>query len=789
MLLEVLKPDCILVSTVLALSLFHAIAAPYGSQAQSSVEILQQFDMEQVRVTDPYYVNAFTKDLQYLLRLDPDRLLAGFKAVSEGNDPGSTPGINLYGGWEAGWSLLRGHTTGHYLSALAQAYKQTKGVNQTQNDQIANKLDYTVSQLKSFQDKSYNGYLFASPETHFDIIEGKAEGAVWAPWYTMHKIISGLIDVYKYEGNTTALDVAGRLGDWAYNRTSRWDASLQSRVLEVEYGGMNDCLYELYKFTNNANHLAAARKFDEDSLFTPISNGTNVLEGKHANTQFPKFIGALNRYRVLGSSENLYYKAASEFWTMVLRDHTYVTGGNSEDEHFRKPGVLDATRNNINNESCNSYNMLKLTRELFKLTGDAKYADYYERAHLNEIMSGINPLTGMTTYFKPMGTGYFKVFGEETDTFWCCNGTGLENYTKLNDSLYFHNGTDLYVNQYISSTLNWIDKGLSLEQTTDLPLSNKVTFNIYSAPTNEMTIKFRVPTWIARCQSATIAVNSVAFGATESEGYLSVSRVWTTGDQVELTLPLEVHVSRLPDNPNVVAFTYGSVVLSAGLGTEQMAKDEKHATIPPGVFIKDYIRINDSTTINEWIADINSNLVQTAGTLQFTLRNTDEDNNLKFTPYYKRYTDRYGIYFRLEGTVGITPDPVVCVPDAGSSGSGGDDGGIAGSDAGGSSGGSGGTAGSQVNVGGSSGGSVAPGSGGSGGSGSSTAGGSGIAAAGASGGEGALGGTTTNAGDASSAGGCSCNLARRSENPQALGFFLVLVFLVWRRSATRLMTY
>ncbi|PXV95645.1 hypothetical protein C8E03_101275 [Lachnotalea glycerini] len=645
------KPYYMICANLMILSLTLSGFIPADGAAANSVEILQEFDMEQVKITDSYYVNAFEKDMTYLLSLDADRLMAGFKAVSEGKDPKTATGLNLYGGWEGSWSLLRGHTLGHYLTAMAQAYKQTKNDYSIQNSQIKKKIDYIMTQLKSFQDKSSTGYLFASPEGHFDIIEGKATGDSWVPWYTMHKIIAGLVDVYKYEGNEIALQIASKLGDWTYNRTSKWDSTLQSKVLGVEYGGMNDCLYELYKYTNQANHLTAAHKFDEDSLFTSISNGKDVLENKHANTQIPKFVGALNRYRTLGTSEKFYYNAAQQFFAMVVKDHTYVTGGNSENERFRAAGQLDSTRDNLNNESCNSYNMLKLSRELFKVTGDVQYADYYENALINEIMSAQNPETGMTTYFKPMGTGYFKLFGSETNSFWCCTGSGMENYTKLNDSLYFHNNSELYVNMYLSSTLNWAEKGLSLTQEANLPLSNQVLFTINNAPSSSLNIKFRSPSWIASNQEVTVKVNGTAYSVTKSNGYLNINRNWKSGDKVELTFPIEVKASRLADNQNSVAFTYGPLVLSAGLGTEQMVSTghmaSAKATIPDGVTIKDYILIKDGESVDEWLKNIKSNLVQTEGKLEFTLRNTDSDDNLKFTPHYQRYTDRYGIYFIL----------------------------------------------------------------------------------------------------------------------------------------------
>ncbi|MGO4501087.1 beta-L-arabinofuranosidase domain-containing protein, partial [Paenibacillus sp. 2RAB27] len=608
---------------------------------------IKNFDIEQVDVTDPYYVNAFNKEVEYLLKLDPDRLLSGFRTVA-----GLPKKAELYNGWEGNWSYLRGHTLGHYMTALSQAYKQTIN-NTTLNTQIKSKIDYIISELKACQNASSKGYLFATPETHFDVIEGKIEGQSWVPWYTMHKIITGLVDIYKYEGNGDALQIASKLGDWSYNRTQTWDDATHTRVLNIEYGGINDALYELYKYTNSANHLTAAHMFDEDSLFTSIVNGQDVLANKHANTQIPKFIGALNRYRTLGEAESFYLKAAENFWEMVINDHTYVTGGNSENEHFREPGQFDNYRNNINDETCNSYNMLKLTRELFRLTGNIKYANYYEKTLQNEIMSSINPETGMSTYFKPMGTGYFKVFSTEFDSFWCDTGSGMESYTKLDDSLYYHTEEDLYVNMYVGSKLNWAEKGLQLTQQADIPQSDKATFKINAAPSEAVNIKFRSPDWIAKGQKVAVTINGATLNVEAVNGYMAINRVWKIGDIVELTFPLEVQVSTLKDNPEAAAFTYGPLVLSAGLGTEQMVAiphlASQKANLPAGVTFKDYILIKDGN-VNDWIHNVKNNLVKTEGKLEFTLRNTDEDNHLKFTPYYSLYKERYGIYFYLSAS-------------------------------------------------------------------------------------------------------------------------------------------
>ncbi len=793
---------------LLGVGLMTVVLLPCAALAASSVDKLQEFPLDQVQITDTYQQTLFDKDVAYLIKtLDSDRLLAGFKAVSQGTNP-----TNLYGGWEN--TNIRGHSMGHWLSAMAHAYQQAMGSDATLAGQIKTKLDDVIAKLKTYQLAS--GFLFASPISEFDSFDAGSGG--WVPYYTMHKILAGLIDVYNLEQNADALAVASKLGDWIYNRASSWSASARSRVLGNEYGGLNDALYDLYKITNNPNHLTVAHVFDDTGLFTTLAAGTDNLSGKHANTTIPKFIGALNRYRTLGSGEASYLNAASGFFGTVLQNHTYVTGGNSQDEHFHKGGALNQYRDNVNNETCNAYNMTKLTRDLFKVTGDIKYADFYERIHINEILSSINPETGMTTYFKAMGTGYFKVFGSATNHFWCCTGTGMENFTRLGDSVYFHDDKDLWVTYYVSSKLDWKERGLSLTQTTDLPLSNKVSITITAAPTDAVSLKFRKPDWTSTCEMA-IAVNGQAVSAAQSGGFLSVSRVWQAGDKVEVAFPLLVQVSRLQDNQNAVAFSYGPLVLSAGLGTESMTTSSHGVQVlkankPAG--LQDTIKIN-SGTINDWLADLQSNLVKAPGKLEFSLKNTDSDAKLVFVPHYSRYKDRYGIYWILSGTAGGSATPKVVCPavevggtggsdaGAGDSGAGGATGGAGGSGVGGSTGGvlgSGGRTGGDAGAGGAAGsggalagtgGSRAGGAGGAQGSGgqtASSAGGSQASGGRASGGAAPSGGSSQAGGAAGgSAGsaegenaGCSCNLGgSASANRWTIGLLVGLGLVGWRR--------
>ena len=584
---------------------------------------LEEFSMKNVTLLDSYEQNAFEKEVEYLKSLDANRLMRGFGDIS-----GRKINAEKYGGWET--SAIQGHTLGHYLTAVSQAYA-------TSDDKELKKItDYMIFVLEGCQLK--NGYLHAIPESHYEQIENGNTSGTWVPWYSMHKILAGLIDVYTFTGNKDALRIASRLGDWVYSHTSKWTEETQKTVLNVEYGGMNDCLYNLYKYTKNENHLSAAHSFDEMTLFEPLYKGEDVLNGKHANTTIPKIVGAINRYAVTG--EEYYLQVAANFWEMVIQNHTYITGGNSEWEHFGEPKVLDAERTNCNCETCNTYNMLKLTRALFKVTGDKKYSDYYENTFINAILSSQNPQTGMTTYFQPMATGFFKVYSSPTDHFWCCTGSGMENFSKLGDSIYFYGADSIFVNRYTSSKVAWEEKGLTITQNAELP---KVTFTISGSADAKIVLK--VPDW---CEDKpTVRINGDKKNVIVKDGFITLEREWNDGDTIEYEMNMQVAAYPLPDNENTVAFKYGPWVLSADMGQKDMNTGTTgvNVTVPLWDATISDVLVVEKGTVGMWLCNLKNNLVRIGDTLNFELKGTNQ--KLIFSPHYKQHTSRYGIYFTL----------------------------------------------------------------------------------------------------------------------------------------------
>lgn len=626
---------------------------------KSNVCKIQEINTDRVYVEDTYMSNAFAKEIKYLLSIDDDKMLAGFRDTAGIDMKGAT----RYAGWES--MLIGGHTMGHYLSALAQSYINAT-ISAEDKDKIYKKIEYIADSLYECQQnsKGKEGFIFGAQildrtnvEIQFDNIEngkGHIITEAWVPWYTVHKILSGLVDAYKFTGIEKALKVAENLGMWSYNRASSWSEEKRLDVLCVEYGGMNDVLYELYKYSGKEEIAIAAHLFDEDRLFEKINSGIeDALDGRHANTTIPKFMGALNRYYTMHGNTvkgqkidaSKYLEYAEAFFDMVVKKHTYATGGNSEWEHFGRDYVLDAERTNANNETCNTYNMLKMARKLFEITGNVKYLDYYEKAFINSILSSQNPETGMTTYFQPMASGYFKVYGEETTKFWCCTGTGMENFTKLGDSLYFENEDTIYVAMYFSSKI-FCQNGSELQITADLKTSDKIQLQVLKTDLDKK-IALRIPYWMDEEMMIQINGKEVATELKANPGFVTIEADLKENDVITVELPMKVYTEALPDEQSSMALCYGPYVLSADLGCE----DKKVTTTGVDVTIPEFpIVENQMITIPEEIdaktyaAEIEKHVTPKA-TADHTIAFKVENCNYTFAPHYLKYTQRYGIYF------------------------------------------------------------------------------------------------------------------------------------------------
>ena len=597
-------------------------------------KILNAFPLGTIIPTDAYSENALEKEVAYLKSFDIDRVLSAFR-----QNAGIATDAEPYGGWEA--LLIGGHAMGHYFTALAQA-TVNRGIPESDRVVLKKMLDEIISELAKCQ--LSDGFLWAGKVLHpenvefqFDNVElGKTDlwKESWVPWYTMHKIFEGLIAAYEIAGSAEALEIAKKLGDWVYSRTQSWDEKTHATVLATEYGGMNDIMYELYRATADDRYAVAAHAFDEEKLFDDIlTDRHNVLTGRHANTTIPKVMGALRRYQICGG-EGRYLEVAKVFWDNVMSHHTYHTGGNSEWEHFRGDDTLDKERTNCNCETCNVYNMLKLTKELFKITGEKKYSDYLENAYLNHILASQNPDTGMTTYFQSMATGYFKVFSSPWDDFWCCTGSGMENFTKLGESLIFGDKNNLNVVTYLPCTL--VSDGIAAELSGDIAQDGKVALKITDG--EGIKTSFRIPDWAAG--EMTVTLNGEAVKAENVGGFIALENELKAGDTVEIAIPGELKVVGLCDNENVIALKYGPWLLAAKLGTEEMkiTRTGVAVAIPEKSVSDGVLHVGVSA---EALRREPMKYAKKVGDVEFEL------GGLRFIPYYL-IKERYGIYWRVK---------------------------------------------------------------------------------------------------------------------------------------------
>ena len=541
-----------LLPIVISLGAMILAALPLHAEVRDKVPPVvpikaEPFSLSEVRLLEGPFQHAQEMDRRYLRSLEPDRLLHNFR-VNAGLPSSAQP----LGGWEAPDCELRGHFVGHYLSACARMFASTG------DDTLKKNAEYVVSELAKCQEKIGNGYLSAYPESFINRVE-RAE-QVWAPWYTLHKIFAGLMDVAELCGDAKALEVARKMGDWAVQRENRLSDTQFQKMLGNEHGGMNETLANLYALTGDKDYLTLSQRFNHHAVLDPLMNDRDILTGLHANTQIPKLIGLAREFELTGDAK--YAEGAKFFWNTVTKERSYVIGGNSDGEYFSPKEKLSQFLSPHTTETCNTYNMLKLTRHLFTWNPNAEYADYYERALFNHILASQNPETGMMCYYVPLRPGAAKEFNSPNDSFWCCTGTGVENHSQYGDSIYFHSGDTLYVNLFIASELQWKTKGITVRQETKFPAASSSKLTLNCAKPVHLTLQVRCPGWVQAGFAVTVNGHPVEAKA-KPGSYVSIDRKWKSGDTVEITMPMTLHTEAFQDNPHKLAFLYGPIVLCA----------------------------------------------------------------------------------------------------------------------------------------------------------------------------------------------------------------------------------
>ncbi len=614
-------------ATLVAQSIYPGVAKDKIAVECKGTAKAEAFELADVKLLPGRFNDNLQRDSAWLISLNPDRLLHSFRTtagVPAGREGGYMT-VKKLGGWESLDCELRGHTTGHVLSALGLMYAATG------DESFRLKGDSIVRGLKEVQEAHGNGYVSAFPE---ELINRNIRGtSVWAPWYTLHKILSGLIDQYVYAGNQEAFEVAKNMGDWAYGKLKDIDEPTRLKMLRNEFGGINEAFYNLYSLTADPRYLEVAEFFYHPDVIDPLKQRNADLGTKHTNTFIPKVLGEMRRYELTGDAESL--GLSQFFWDEMLAHHTFAPGCSSDKEHYFPTDKFSEHISGYTGETCCTYNMLKLTRHLFCEQPDARLMDFYERALYNHILGQQDPETGMVAYFLPLATGTHRVYSTPENSFWCCVGSGFENHAKYAEQIYSMSSDGLYVNLFIPSQLTWKEKGLTLTQTTEFPSAGNTSLAITTDKPVRTTLKIRQPAWSSKTG---LRVNGKKVNAKKTkEGYLAVTREWKNGDKVDVDFDMNLVFEPTPDNSGKGALLYGPIVMAARLGTEGM-----QAPAPDS----DPTLYNDYYTYNYHIPEglpqtVDVNTLRQTAPLRF-----ETAEGLILTPLYDIHRERYGVYWQ-----------------------------------------------------------------------------------------------------------------------------------------------
>ena len=609
-----------------------AVSAWAEAPALKVPRAAEPFPLMDVRLLDGPFRAAMLRDQKYLLSLDVDRFLFTFRK-NVGLDSSAQP----YGGWDAPGCEQRGAMLGHYLTACSQMYASTGDA------EFKRRVDESVAGLAICQSNSVNtgfhaGYLSAFPESFIDRVE--ARKPVWAPWYALHKIMAGLLAANQLCANEQALTVLTNMANWVKFRVDRLTPEQMQKSLDEEHGGMNEVLANLYAVTGNPNYLKLAAAFNHAKVLDPLARGEDKLNGIHANTQIPKIIGATREYELTGDPQFL--NMAQTFWDSVALRRSYVIGGHSDHEHFFSTNDFAKHLSTDTCETCNTYNMLKLTRELFALEPDAAKMDFYERGLYNHILASQDPETGMFVYLMSLKPGHFKVYSTPEDSFWCCVGTGMENHSKYADTIYFHTADSLFVNLFIASELNWPEKNISVRQETKFPKSDITVLKIKSDKPTTFALKIRHPAWAV--DGVKVSVNGKMQKIKSAPGsYFTLSRKWRDGDQVEIQLPMKLHTEVLPGASNEIALLYGPIVLAGELGTNALPSpfaknqtDYSRLPAPPAPVL-----VCDAAELLKHVQPVSDR------PLTFRTQGIGRPQDVTLIPFFEMHRQRYSVYWKL----------------------------------------------------------------------------------------------------------------------------------------------